>query len=161
MRKRFFASALAGLCLATVSAQDVFVYNAQTSTPTMSLGNLQRIEFNEGSLNFVMADGTSQNAPLATVDYMLFFNREMLNSVRQTPETDGVRFSFNGSELEVQGAEPVSRLEVFTSDGVRVATVAPESRRATVSLAAQAPGVYIVRAVAGKAVATSEILKNK
>lgn len=162
MAKKIYALALAGLCAASVSAQDVFVYNAETQKPLLTVGSLQRIEFNDGALNLVAADGTANSVQLAGVDYLLFYNRETVNSIRSaSAAAAGLRISLSGKDVLVESAEAaISRVDVYSSDGVRVASASPNSRSASVSIGSQAPGVYIVKAVAGKASATSEIIKK-
>lgn len=162
MAKKIYALALAGLCAASVSAQDVFVYNAETQKPLLTVGNLQRIEFNDGALNLVGANGTANSVQLAGVDYVLFYNRAMVNNIRKaSAAASGVKISLSGKNVLVESAEAaISRVDVYSSDGVKVASVSPNAKSASVSIGSQAPGIYIVKVVAGKASTTSEIIKK-
>lgn len=161
MRKTLVTVVFAGLCLTGASAQDVFVYNAGSERPLLTVNNLQRIEFGEGAISFFQtnaAEGTPMD--LNSIDYMLFYNREILNSVRPTAKSEGVNISYDGKNVSVESVENISSIDVYSSDGVKVATVSPKAKSAKVSLASKPAGVYIVKATAGKSTAKSEIVKK-
>ncbi len=161
MRKILIIVAFAALGFTGASAQDVYVYNASSNTPLLSVNNLQSIVFGEGSIDFFQSKvEASTSVPLSSIDYMLFYNREIVNSVRPTAAAQGINFAFDGKNVSVESAETISRIEVYSSDGVKVASVTPKAKSAKVSVSSQPAGVYLVKATAGKATATSEIVKK-
>lgn len=160
MRKFLFTLATVCLGTAAASAQDVYVYNAGNSRPLASVGNVQRIEFNSGAINIVPKQGEPKNVSLDAFDYLLFYNRETVNSIRNASTSKNVAISFDGEQVSVESAEVISNVEVYTSDGIKYASITPKAKSAKFSTASYPAGVYIVKAVAGNEVATNEFVKK-
>lgn len=160
MRKSLFTFATVCLGITAASAQDVYVYKADSGQPLASVSNVQRIEFNSGAIDIVSKDGVQKNVSLDALDYLLFYNKEIVNSVRNASTSRNVSISFDGKLVSVESAETISKVEVYTSDGIKYASVSPKAKSAKLSAVSYPAGVYIVKAVAGKETATSEIVKK-
>lgn len=160
MRKILFTFATVCLGITAASAQDVYVYKAENSQPLASVSNIQRIEFNSGAIDIVPKQGEPKNVSLDAFDYLLFYNREIVNSIRNASTSKNVTISFDGEQASVESAEVISNVEVYTSDGIKYASMTPNAKSAKFSTASYPAGVYIVKAVAGKEVATNKIVKK-
>ncbi len=160
MRKILFTFATVCLGITAASAQDVYVYKADSSQPLASVSNVQRIEFNSGAIDIVSKDGVQKNVSLDALDYLLFYNKEFVNSVRNASTSKNIAISFDGKQVSVESAETISKVEVYTSDGIKYASVSPKAKSARLSTASYPAGVYIVKAVAGKEAAINEIVKK-
>ena len=83
MRKTLFTITASLLGLASASAKDVYVYKAGVPNALCGVTNVQRIEFNENALSFVPKnESESKKINLADIDYLLFYNKEIVNSIR-------------------------------------------------------------------------------
>ena len=160
MRKILFTTIIAGLGITGASAQDAFVYSSGSDKPIATVTNLQRIEFNTDAIDIIDVKGEKTSQPLGGVDYILFYNKEIVNSIRTTARTSCVNIAFDGKYVSVESAEAISQVDVFSSDGVKVASATPNTKSAKLSLENATAGVYIVKATDGKAATTSEIVKK-
>lgn len=160
MRKTLFTFATVCLGITAASAQDVYVYKAENSQPLASVSNVQRIEFNSGAIDIVSKDGKLKNVSLDALDYLLFYNKEIVNSIRNASASKNITVSFDGEQVSIESADIISNVEVYTSDGIKYASLSPKAKSAKISTASYPAGVYIVKAVAGKEAATNEIVKK-
>ena len=148
MRKTLFTITASLLGLASASAQDVYVYKAGDPNALCGVTNVQRIEFNENALSFVPKnESESKEINLADIDYLLFYNKE-------------INISFDGESVSVESSNALSSIEVYTTDGVKYVSSSPKSKHAKLSTVSFPAGVYIVKAVAGKEVTATEIVKK-
>ena len=158
MRKTLFTITASLLGLASASAQDVYVYKAGDPN---ALCGVQRIEFNENALSFVPKnESESKEINLADIDYLLFYNKEIVNSIRNASNSKEINISFDGESVSVESSNALSSVEVYTTDGVKYVSSSPKSKHAKLSTVSFPAGVYIVKAVAGKEVTATEIVKK-
>lgn len=161
MRKTLFTITASLLGLASASAQDVYVYKAGVPNALCGVTNIQRIEFNENALSFVPKNKSeSKEINLADIDYLLFYNKEIVNSIRNASNSKEINISFDGESVSVESSNALSSVEVYTTDGVKFVSSSPKSKHAKLSTVSYPAGVYIVKAVAGKEVTATEIVKK-
>ena len=123
--------------------------------------NVQRIEFNENALSFVPKNKSeSKEINLADIDYLLFYNKEIVNSIRNASNSKEINISFDGESVSVESSNALSSIEVYTTDGVKYVSLSPKSKHVKLSTVSFPAGVYIVKAVAGKEVTATEIVKK-
>mgnify|MGYP003290092132 FL=1 len=161
MRKTLFTITASLLGLASASAQDVYVYKAGVPNALCGVTNVQRIEFNENALSFVPKNKSeSKEINLADIDYLLFYNKEIVNSIRNASNSKEINISFDGESVSVESSNALSSVEVYTTDGVKYVSLSPKSKHTKLSTVSYPAGVYIVKAVAGKEVTATEIVKK-
>ncbi len=161
MRKTLFTITASLLGLASASAQDVYVYKAGVPNALCGVTNVQRIEFNENALSFVPKNKSeSKEINLADIDYLLFYNKEIVNSIRNASNSKEINISFDGESVSVESSNALSSIEVYTTDGVKYVSLSPKSKHVKLSTVSYPAGVYIVKAVAGKEVTATEIVKK-
>lgn len=161
MRKTLFTITASLLGLASASAQDVYVYKAGVPNALCGVTNVQRIEFNENALSFVPKNKSeSKEINLADIDYLLFYNKEIVNSIRNASNSKEINISFDGESVSVESYNALSSVEVYTTDGVKYVSLSPKSKHTKLSTVSFPAGVYIVKAVAGKEVTATEIVKK-
>ena len=161
MRKSLFTITASLLGLASASAQDVYVYKAGVPNALCGVTNVQRIEFNENALSFVPKNKSeSKEINLADIDYLLFYNKEIVNSIRNASNSKEINISFDGESVSVESSNALSSIEVYTTDGVKYVSLSPKSKHVKLSTVSYPAGVYIVKAVAGKEVTATEIVKK-
>lgn len=161
MRKTLFTITASLLGLASASAQDVYVYKAGVPNALCGVTNVQRIEFNENALSFVPKNKSeSKEINLADIDYLLFYNKEIVNSIRNASNSKEINISFDGESVSVESSNALSSVEVYTTDGVKYVSLSPKSKHVKLSTVSYPAGVYIVKAVAGKEVTATEIVKK-
>ena len=161
MRKTLFTITASLLGLASASAQDVYIYKAGDPNALCGVTNVQRIEFNENDLTFFQKnDSGSFGFDLASVDYLLFYKKEIVNSIRNASNSKEINISYDGKNVSVESSNALSSVEVYTTDGVKYVALSPKSKNAKLSTVSYPAGVYIVKAVAGKEVTTTEIVKK-
>ena len=161
MRKTLFTITASLLGLASASAQDVYVYKAGDPNALCGVTNVQRIEFNENALSFVPKNKSeSKEINLADIDYLLFYNKEIVNSIRNASNSKEINISFDGESVSVESSNALSSVEVYTTDGVKYVSSSPKSKHAKLLTVSFPAGVYIVKAVAGKEVTATEIVKK-
>lgn len=161
MRKTLFTITASLLGLASASAQDVYVYKAGVPNALCGVTNVQRIEFNENALSFVPKNKSeSKEINLADIDYLLFYNKEIVNSIRNASNSKEINISFDGESISVESSNALSSIEVYTTDGVKYVSLSPKSKHVKLSTVSYPAGVYIVKAVAGKEVTATEIVKK-
>ena len=161
MRKTLFTITVSLLGLASASAQDVYVYKAGVPNALCGVTNVQRIEFNENALSFVPKNKSeSKEINLADIDYLLFYNKEIVNSIRNASNSKEINISFDGESVSVESSNALSSIEVYTTDGVKYVSLSPKSKHVKLSTVSYPAGVYIVKAVAGKEVTATEIVKK-
>lgn len=161
MRKTLFTITASLLGLASASAQDVYVYKAGVPNALCGVTNVQRIEFNENALSFVPKNKSeSKEINLADIDYLLFYNKEIVNSIRNASNSKEINISFDGESVSVESYNALSSVEVYTTDGVKYVSLSPKSKHVKLSTVSFPAGVYIVKAVAGKEVTATEIVKK-
>lgn len=161
MRKTLFTITASLLGLASASAQDVYVYKAGDPNALCGVTNVQRIEFNENALSFVPKNKSgSKEINLADIDYLLFYNKEIVNSIRNASNSKEINISFDGESVSVESSNALSSIEVYTTDGVKYVSLSPKSKHVKLSTVSYPAGVYIVKAVAGKEVTATEIVKK-
>lgn len=161
MRKTLFTITASLLGLASASAQDVYVYKAGVPNALCGVTNVQRIEFNENALSFVPKNKSeSKEINLADIDYLLFYNKEIVNSIRNASNSKEINISFDGESVSVESYNALSSIEVYTTDGVKYVSLSPKSKHVKLSTVSYPAGVYIVKAVAGKEVTATEIVKK-
>ena len=160
MRKILFTLAFAGLCAAGAQAQDVYVYQNGNPDAIGSMKNLQRISFLESGISLVPKTGDAKEFNTKDVDYMLFYEKGTQVGIRPAASAGGINIAYDGAAVSVEASEPISSIDIYAADGVRVSSAAPKAKSAKLSTASLAKGVYIVKATAGKATATSEIIKK-
>lgn len=148
------------LCAGAASAQDVFVYSASSATPAAAVSGVERIEFGSDGINIVSAAGAQKKVALDSFDYFLFYNREILNGITPVAAEGGLSLAYDGSVVKATSADAISSINVYSADGVAVKSLAPKTGYAEVSVASLPKGVYIVKAVSGKATAVREIIKK-
>ena len=161
MRKTLFTITASLLGLASASAQDVYVYKAGVPNALCGVTNVQRIEFNENALSFVPKNKSeSKEINLADIDYLLFYNKEIVNSIRNASNSKEINISFDGESVSVESSNALSSIEVYTTDGVKYVSLSPKAKHVKLSTVSYPAGVYIVKAVAGKEVTATEIVKK-
>ena len=161
MRKTLFTITASLLGLASASAQDVYVYKAGVPNALCGVTNVQRIEFNENALSFVPKNKSeSKEINLADIDYLLLYNKEIVNSIRNASNSKEINISFDGESVSVESSNALSSIEVYTTDGVKYVSLSPKSKHVKLSTVSYPAGVYIVKAVAGKEVTATEIVKK-
>lgn len=161
MRKTLFTITASLLGLASTSAQDVHVYKAGDSQALFGVTNVQRIEFNENAISFFSTDDSyPREIGLTEVDYLLFYDKEIVNSIRNASNSKEINISFDGQNVFVESSNTLSNVEVYTTDGVKYVSLSPKSKHAKLSTVSYPAGVYIVKAVAGKEITTTEIVKK-
>lgn len=161
MRKTLFTITASLLGLASASTQDVYVYKAGVPNALCGVTNVQRIEFNENALSFVPKNKSeSKEINLADIDYLLFYNKEIVNSIRNASNSKEINISFDGESVSVESSNALSSIEVYTTDGVKYVSLSPKSKHVKLSTVSFPAGVYIVKAVAGKEVTATEIVKK-
>ena len=131
MRKTLFTITASLLGLASASAQDVYVYKAGVPNALCGVTNVQRIEFNENALSFVPKNKSeSKEINLADIDYLLFYNKEIVNSIRNASNSKEINISFDGENVSVESSNALSSVEVYTTDGVKYVSLSPKSKHA-------------------------------
>lgn len=161
MRKILFTLAFACIGIAGASAQDVYFYSNGSNTSLLTGNNVQRIEFNDGAVAVILADGTKLGELATTAfDYFLFYNKEIVNNIKSASSAEGIEITYDGvKDVTVKSAETISSIDVYSADGVMIASVSPKAKSAKISLASYAAGVYLVKASAGNGTATCKIVK--
>lgn len=143
MRKTLFTITASLLGLASASAQDVYVYKAGVPNALCGVTNVQRIEFNENALSFVPKNKSeSKEINLADIDYLLFYNKEIVNSIHNASNSKEINISFDGESVSVESSNALSSIEVYTTDGVKYVSSSPKSKHAKLSTVSFPAGVY-------------------
>ena len=157
MKKILFAVLFVCLGIGNGLARDVYVYQATTSNPIAVISNVRSIAFSDGSANFVSENGASQSLSLDAFDYILTYNSRVVG-IKSAKVAGEAEVSNDGRNVSVKINEVVDKVEVYSTDGVCVLALTPKAKESKFRLAANAAGVYVVKAYMGKKVYTKDII---
>lgn len=137
--------AATALALTPAMATDVFVYDTAHAQPVNSQTHLRSIVVQDGSLLINGEDGSQQEVAVTNFNYFRFTRKDQIVNSIADVKSLGLDVTFDGKSARVLGADKVTLVELFSSDGKMVGRLAPRSADFVYDLSALTPGVYIMR----------------
>lgn len=154
---------LAAACLMvsglTAMGNDVFVYDGTHAEPIQSMNDVKKITFTENAITLVGADGTETTVDFTAFSYFTFVKEEM-SGIEDVAKGGDIAVTVRGGMLDVNATEPIARVEMYSMQGQRMLSLAPDAASVSESIAHCANGIYIVKVVAGGNEKVQKIIKR-
>lgn len=157
MRKILLTTMLVCVLSAQGFARDVYVFNSSGQAPLAQIQNLRCISFADNTATFYSGSGDVKNFDLGGFDYVLTYDPKVV-AVSSVSSPDGIVISPDGRNVTVSSKSVIDRVEVFSSDGVKVNFAEPKALRAKIRISNASAGVYLVKVISGKETATRQII---
>lgn len=162
MKKNYilFLVSLVTFCINTATAQNVYVYKGTDATPVSTLQNVDKITFGETSVDFLVESGNTTFFALDDLDYFLFYDREQYVGITEIAGNKNARISCVNDVVTIESDENIASANIYTTDGIIIASAKPNANTATLSLAKYSKGIYIIKVEAGGKTITQKLIKK-
>lgn len=148
---------LAFPCLGAMG-ENVYVYNDAAGEPVQAFTDIRKITFTEDAMHVMAANGTSTEVLFADFNYFTFVEKE--NSGIGTIASGAVVFLDKGNNLSITSDNVISRVEMFSASGNKVADDTPMSGLYECSIETCPMGLYIVKVTVGEHQEYHKIIKK-
>lgn len=144
-------------CLCAMG-EDVYVYSDAAGEPVQAFTGIRKITFSENAMHVMAANGTSTEVLFADFNYFTFVEKE--NSGIGTIASGAVVFLDKGNNLSITSDNVISRVEMFSASGNKVADDTPMSGLYECSIETCPMGLYIVKVTVGEHQEYHKIIKK-
>lgn len=147
------------LAFSKATATDVFVYEPNVGSPNITMNHLKKITLTKTTMTFYNVDGQTQSYTMPDSFYMRFKRKDFVSGINGVKSL-GLSFSFDGTSVNVKGADKVSKAEIISSDGMVLGRITPQSGDFSYNLETLPAGMYIIKLYTAKGSAAEKIIKK-
>ena len=144
-------------CLGAMG-ENVYVYSDAAGEPVQAFTDIRKITFTEDAMHVMAANGTSTEVLFADFNYFTFVEKE--NSGIGTIASGAVVFLDKGNNLSITSDNVISRVEMFSASGNKVADDTPMFGLYECSIETCPMGLYIVKVTVGEHQEYHKIIKK-
>ena len=146
MRKKIFLlSCLLLIFISIISAKEVYVYAAGSSTSVHSSLNVKKIIFHSGELNLVNIDASSITIPYTDFDFFSFAAKGSSTSIFDlSNDKDEISICATDAEVQISGKQIIRSIQFYSMQGVIAEKCMPHTSLHTLSLSSYPSGVYML-----------------
>lgn len=155
----YLAACLALLSGTCAFADDVYVYSGTDTAPVevKTIANVKKITFSETAITITDADGTE--TPVAFADFDFFsFDKKSEGSVADIAANNHIAVGVSNGLLSVKSTAPIEKIELYSTQGVKLLDKAPMSAEFTSQLNI-ADGIYLVKVYSNGTEEVHKIIK--
>ncbi len=147
MKKIKLLASVLSMIVCAFSAQAATVYCYATidgGTPVRTLENVRKLTFDNGKMKATAVDNAMTEVDLSGI---AFFSLAPFGTsgIENTFDGNGIRVSNNDENIFISADNEVTRVEVYSINGVKVMETRPMTPTVTLATDGLTDGVYIVK----------------
>lgn len=146
------------LCMGSIQARDIYVYNGAGITPVSNLQNVKKIAFSATGMNVTTESGTDKLFALTEFNYFTFYQRTV-SGIGDISQNGSTGITFDGTNVNISSPKTIDKVTIYNSLGAIVESFEPKAKTASQNILSLAAGVYMVKVLAGNETYNQKIIK--
>lgn len=142
--------------------KDVYVYNTGEKEPVQTLKKTRKISFESDRMDVWDTENNLTSVNFSDFSFLTFQPKEIKDpsSLPSVSENQPVICIDALGALKIQSQEAITKVELYTVQGVKVQEYAPMQMSFSTSVSDKPSGVYVLRVSLGEKIITSKFVKK-